>query len=50
MTIGGRLRFGPNTGQGTLNSFPTQIQQGTYVTLWRKEIATGSHVYPRPAK
>jgi branched-chain amino acid transport system substrate-binding protein len=50
MTIGGRLRFDPKTGQGTLNPFPTQIQGGKYVTLWPKEIATGAHVYPRPAK
>ncbi|HSF30086.1 MAG TPA: amino acid ABC transporter substrate-binding protein [Candidatus Tectomicrobia bacterium] len=50
MTIGGRLRFDPKTGQGTLNPFPTQIQNGKYVTLWPQEIATGSHVYPRPAK
>jgi branched-chain amino acid transport system substrate-binding protein len=50
MTIGGRLRFDPKTGQGTLNPFPTQIQSGKYVTLWPKEIATGAHVYPRPAK
>jgi branched-chain amino acid transport system substrate-binding protein len=50
MTIGGRLRFDPKTGQGTLNPFPTQIQNGKYVTLWPREIATGSHVYPRPAK
>jgi branched-chain amino acid transport system substrate-binding protein len=50
MTIGGRLRFDPKTGQGTLNPFPTQIQDGKYVTLWPKEIATGSYIYPRPAK
>jgi branched-chain amino acid transport system substrate-binding protein len=50
MTIGGRLRFDPNTGQGTLNPFPTQIQNGTYVTVWPKEIATGAHIYPRPSK
>jgi branched-chain amino acid transport system substrate-binding protein len=50
MTIGGRLRFDPKTGQGTLNPFPTQIQHGKYVTLWPREIATGSHIYPRPAK
>jgi hypothetical protein len=50
ITIGGRLRFDPKTGQGTLNPFPTQIQNGKYVTLWPREIATGSHVYPRPAK
>jgi branched-chain amino acid transport system substrate-binding protein len=50
MTIGGRLRFDPKTGQGTLNPFPTQIQNGTYVTLWPKDIATGPHVYPRPSR
>jgi branched-chain amino acid transport system substrate-binding protein len=49
-TIGGRLRFDPQTGQGTLNPFPTQIQNGKYVTLWPQEIATGSYIYPRPAK
>jgi branched-chain amino acid transport system substrate-binding protein len=47
-TIGGRLRFDPTTGQGTLNAFPTQIQDGKYVTLWPAEIASGRHVYPRP--
>jgi branched-chain amino acid transport system substrate-binding protein len=50
VTIGGRLRFDPKTGQGTLNPFPTQIQHGKYVTLWPQEIATGAHLYPRPAK
>jgi branched-chain amino acid transport system substrate-binding protein len=46
-TIGGRLKFDPQTGQGTLNAFPTQIQDGKYVTLWPPEIASGKHVYPR---
>jgi branched-chain amino acid transport system substrate-binding protein len=50
ITLGGRLRFDPKTGQGTLNPFPTQIQRGKYVTLWPQEIATGSHIYPRPAQ
>src|SRR5919197_285235 len=50
VTLGGRLRFDPKTGQGTLNPFPTQIQNGTYVTLWPKDIATGPHVYPRPSR
>jgi branched-chain amino acid transport system substrate-binding protein len=50
MTIGGRLRFDPNTGQGTLNPFPTQIQHGKYITLSPREIATGSHIYPRPVR
>jgi branched-chain amino acid transport system substrate-binding protein len=47
-TISGRLKFDPQTGQGTLNPFPTQIQDGKYVTIWPAEIASGKHVYPRP--
>jgi branched-chain amino acid transport system substrate-binding protein len=55
-TISGRLKFykpgenmNPKTGwQGTLNPFPTQIQDGKYVTLWPSQFATGKHVYPRP--
>jgi branched-chain amino acid transport system substrate-binding protein len=57
-TISGRLRFQkkgeaphPNAeGQGTLNPFPTQIQDGKYVTVWPPDIATGKHVYPRGAR
>ena len=67
-TISGRLRFykkgenrNPNAAwQGTLNPFPTQIQEsihaaslaglafGQYVTLWPPQFATGKHTYPRP--
>ncbi|HEV8310343.1 MAG TPA: amino acid ABC transporter substrate-binding protein [Methylomirabilota bacterium] len=47
-TISGRLKFDAQTGQGTLNPFPTQIQEGKYVTLWPAEIASGKHAYPRP--
>ena len=54
-TISGRLRIQgkgasatPNAEfQGTMNPFPTQIQDGKYVTLWPQDIATGRHVYPR---
>ncbi len=57
-TISGRLRFqkkgeapNPNAeGQGTLNPFPTQIQEGKYMTLWPQDIATGKHIYPRGAR
>jgi len=49
-TISGRLKFDPTTGQGTLNPFSTQIQEGKFVsvTLWPPEIASGKHIYPRP--
>jgi hypothetical protein len=36
MTIGGRLRFDAKTGQGTLNPFPTQFQNGQYVPCGRR--------------
>jgi len=57
-TISGRLRFqkkgeapNPNAeGQGTLNPFPTQIQEGKYVTLWPPDFATGKHIFPRGAR
>ena len=48
MTISGQLKFDPTTGQGTLNPFPTQIQDGKYVALWPPQYATGKHIYPRP--
>ena len=34
--------------QGTLNPFPTQIQDGKYITIWPAEYATGKPIYPRP--
>ncbi|MBI4588777.1 MAG: amino acid ABC transporter substrate-binding protein, partial [Candidatus Rokubacteria bacterium] len=54
-TISGRLRFhkpgenmNPKTAwQGTLNPFPTQIQDGKYVAVWPSQFATGKHIYPR---
>ena len=57
-TISGRLRIqkkgearDPNAeGQGTMNPFPTQIQDGKYVTLWPQDIATGKHIYMRLAR
>jgi branched-chain amino acid transport system substrate-binding protein len=57
-TISGRLRFqkkgeapNPNAeGQGTMNPFPTQIQEGKYITLWPQDFATGKHVFPRGAR
>ncbi len=37
------------TGYGTINTYPSQIQEGKYVVIWPKEVATGKHIYPRPA-
>ncbi len=57
-TISGRLRirkkgegWDPKAeNQGTLNPFPTQIQNGKYVTLWPPDFATGKHIFPREAR
>ncbi len=35
-------------GSGTINTYPSQIQQGKYVILWPPEAATGSRVFPLP--
>jgi len=36
------------TGYGSINTYPSQIQKGKYVIIWPKEVATGAHIYPRP--
>ena len=48
ISISGSLKIDPATGQGSRNPFPTQIQDGKYVTLWPPVYATGKHIYPRP--
>ncbi|MEW6139287.1 MAG: amino acid ABC transporter substrate-binding protein [Thermodesulfobacteriota bacterium] len=47
-TVLGTAEFHP-TGYGTINTYPSQIQKGKYVVIWPRDIATGTHVYPRPA-
>jgi len=46
-TVLGRASF-QETGYGTINTYPSQIQDGKYVVMWPKDVATGSHRYPRP--
>lgn len=48
-TITGTLRF-DEKGVGTMNTIPTQIQNGKYVLIWPKEagMPTGEHWYPTP--
>lgn len=36
------------TGYGSINTYPSQIQEGKYVIIWPSEVATGAHIYPRP--
>jgi branched-chain amino acid transport system substrate-binding protein len=46
-TIGGLLRFQPD-GVGSINTYPSQIQQGTYRIVWPAAVATGTYRYPHP--
>ncbi|MFH0823638.1 MAG: amino acid ABC transporter substrate-binding protein, partial [Pseudomonadota bacterium] len=36
------------TGYGSINTYPSQIQGDKYVVIWPKEVATGVNVHPRP--
>ena len=38
------------TGYGSINTYPSQIQKGKYVIIWPSEVATGAHIYPRPPR
>lgn len=48
-TLGGRIKFDAD-GRGTMNPYPSQIQDGKYVLLWPKEYSRGGQwVFPRTA-
>ena len=47
-TVLGLAQF-HETGYGTINTYPSQIQDGKYVVIWPQGVATGKHIYPRPA-
>jgi branched-chain amino acid transport system substrate-binding protein len=47
-TLGGPVWFAEN-GVGTINTYPSQIQNGIYQIIWPPEVATARHVYPTPA-
>jgi branched-chain amino acid transport system substrate-binding protein len=47
-TLGGPVWFAEN-GVGTINTYPSQIQNGTYQIIWPPEVATAKHIYPTPA-
>lgn len=47
-TVLGKEKF-HETGYGSINTYPSQIQGNKYVVIWPKDVATGKHVYPRPA-
>lgn len=44
-TIGGTVWFREN-GLGSINTYPSQIQEGRYQILWPPEVATATHRYP----
>jgi branched-chain amino acid transport system substrate-binding protein len=46
-TLGGDVWFAEN-GVGTINTYPSQIQQGKYQIIWPPEVATAEHIYPTP--
>jgi branched-chain amino acid transport system substrate-binding protein len=48
-TIGGRVWFQKN-GVGSINTYPSQIQEGSYQILWPKAVATAPHQYPAADK
>jgi ABC-type branched-subunit amino acid transport system substrate-binding protein len=35
------------TGYGSINTYPSQIQDGKYKIIYPPEVATGKHIYPR---
>ena len=37
------------TGYGSINTYPSQIQNGVYKIIWPPDVSTGKHIYPRPA-
>ncbi len=45
-TVLGTAYFYPS-GYGSINTYPSQIQQGKYVVIWPPDAATGKHQYPR---
>lgn len=47
MTVLGEESF-HETGYGSINTYPSQIQDGKYVVIWPPDVATGKHIYPRP--
>jgi branched-chain amino acid transport system substrate-binding protein len=47
-TLGGPVWFAEN-GVGTINTYPSQIQDGTYQIIWPPKVATAKHIYPTPS-
>lgn len=42
------LAYFHETGYGSINTYPSQIQNGVYKIIYPPDVATGTHLYPRP--
>jgi branched-chain amino acid transport system substrate-binding protein len=45
-TVLGKALF-HETGYGSINTYPSQIQGGVYKIIYPADVATGKHIYPR---
>ena len=45
-TVLGKANF-HETGYGSINTYPSQIQDGVYKIIYPPAVATGEHIYPR---
>jgi len=45
-TVLGKEYFS-KTGYGSINTYPSQIQEGVYKVIYPADVATGKHIYPR---
>ena len=45
-TVLGEASF-HETGYGSINTYPSQIQGGVYKIIYPPDVATGKHIYPR---
>jgi branched-chain amino acid transport system substrate-binding protein len=45
-TVLGKASF-HETGYGSINTYPSQIQGGVYKIIYPADVATGKHIYPR---
>lgn len=43
------LAYFHETGYGSINTYPSQIQNGKYEIVYPPEVAIGKHLYPRPS-
>jgi branched-chain amino acid transport system substrate-binding protein len=47
-TLGGTIKFDQD-GRGTMNPYPSQIQEGKWVLVWPKEYTKAEWIFPRTA-